>query len=147
MIDLIMEDELPSPGAPFSAFYMAPGKSRSRMRHPPHPLSEPCNEIIGVLYLDSRERGALRTASAKSALDTLSAEAALAIENARLYREALDKAKFEQELKVAAAIQQSLLPIANREGAFFSTAAASVACAGAQIATSASVDRNIFNMA
>jgi len=86
------------------------------------------DEIIGVLYLDSRERGALRSASAKSALDTLSAEAALAIENARLYREALDKAKFEQELKVAAAIQQSLLPVAHREGAFFSTAAASVAC-------------------
>jgi phosphoserine phosphatase RsbU/P len=81
-----------------------------------------------VLYLDSRERGALRSASAVAALDTLSAEAALAIENARLYREALDKAKFEQELKVAAAIQQSLLPVANREGAFFSTAAASIAC-------------------
>jgi phosphoserine phosphatase RsbU/P len=86
------------------------------------------DEIIGVLYLDSRERGALRSAHAQSALDTLSAEAALAIENARLYREALDKAKFEQELRVAAAIQQSLLPVANREGRFFSTAAASIAC-------------------
>ncbi len=85
-------------------------------------------EIIGVLYLDSRERGALRSAPAQQALDTLSAEAALAIENARLYREALDKAKFEQELKVAAAIQQSLLPPAARDGAFYSTAAASVAC-------------------
>jgi serine phosphatase RsbU (regulator of sigma subunit) len=83
---------------------------------------------IGVLYLDSRERGALKSASAQSALETLSAEAALAIENARLYREALDKAKFEQELKVAAAIQQSLLPAANKVGAFFSTAAASVPC-------------------
>jgi phosphoserine phosphatase RsbU/P len=86
------------------------------------------DEIIGVLYLDSRERGALRSAHAQAALDTLSAEAALAIENARLYRETLDKAKYEQELKVAAAIQQSLLPIANREGPFFSTAAASLAC-------------------
>jgi len=86
------------------------------------------DEIIGVLYLDSRERGALRSVSAQSALDTLSAEAALAIENARLYREALDKAKYEQELKVAAAIQQSLLPVGNREGTFFSTAAASIAC-------------------
>ena len=85
-------------------------------------------ELIGVLYLDSRERGALRSASAQSALETLSAEAALAIENARLYREALDKAKFEQELKVAAAIQQSLLPPPNRDGAFFSTSAASIAC-------------------
>ena len=85
-------------------------------------------ELIGVLYLDSRERGALRSASAQGALETLSAEAALAIENARLYREALDKAKFEQELKVAAAIQQSLLPAAHRDGRFFSTAAASIAC-------------------
>ena len=85
-------------------------------------------EITGVLYLDSRERGALRSASAVAALDTLSAEAALAIENARLYREALEKAKFEQELKVAAAIQQALLPVAHRDGQFFSTTAASVAC-------------------
>src|SRR5258706_1055404 len=86
------------------------------------------DELIGVWDLDSRERGALRSAPAQSALETLSAEAALAIENARLYREALDKAKFEQELRVAAAIQQSLLPVANRDGVFFSTAAASVAC-------------------
>jgi serine phosphatase RsbU (regulator of sigma subunit) len=86
------------------------------------------DETIGVLYLDSRERGALRSAHAQSALETLSAEAALAIENARLYRETLDKAKYEQELRVAAAIQQSLLPVANREGRFFSTAAASIAC-------------------
>jgi serine phosphatase RsbU (regulator of sigma subunit)/pSer/pThr/pTyr-binding forkhead associated (FHA) protein len=86
------------------------------------------DEAIGVLYLDSRERGALRSASAQAALDTLSAEAAIAIENARLYREALDKAKLEQELKVATAIQQSLLPQSNRVGAFFTTAAASVAC-------------------
>jgi phosphoserine phosphatase RsbU/P len=85
-------------------------------------------EIIGVLYLDSRERGALRSASSVAALDTLSAEAALAIENARLYREALDKAKFEQELKVAASIQQSLLPPGNRDGVFFSAAAASAPC-------------------
>ncbi len=86
------------------------------------------DEAIGVLYLDSRERGALRSAPAQAALDTLSAEAAIAIENARLYREALDKAKLEQELKVATAIQQALLPQSNRVGPFFTTAAASVAC-------------------
>ena len=85
-------------------------------------------EIIGVLYLDSRERGALHSSAARTALDTLSAEAALAIENARLYREALDKARFEQELRVAAAIQQAMLPPARRVGAFYTTAAATVAC-------------------
>ena len=86
------------------------------------------DQAIGVLYLDSRERGALGSQLTQSALETLSAEAAIAIENARLYREALDKAKFEQELKVAAAIQQALLPASNRTGAFFTTAAASVPC-------------------
>jgi serine phosphatase RsbU (regulator of sigma subunit)/pSer/pThr/pTyr-binding forkhead associated (FHA) protein len=85
------------------------------------------DESIGVLYLDSRDRG-LKSQSAQSALETLAGEAAMAIENARLYKEVLEKAKFEQELKVAAAIQQSLLPPGNRDGAFFSTAAASVAC-------------------
>ncbi len=86
------------------------------------------DESIGVLYLDSRERGALQSASARQALDTLSAEATIAIENARLYRDALDKAKLEQELKVASAIQQALLPPGARRGAFFTTAAASIAC-------------------
>jgi serine phosphatase RsbU (regulator of sigma subunit) len=86
------------------------------------------DESIGVLYLDSRERGPLGSPTTLSALETLSAEAAIAIENARLYREALDKAKFEQELRVAAAIQQALLPVSNRSGGFFTTAAASVPC-------------------
>src|SRR2546423_3758206 len=58
----------------------------------------------------------------------LSAEAALAIENARLYRQALDKAKYEQELKVAAAIQRGLLPAPNVSGAFFTATASSAPC-------------------
>src|SRR5437867_13284917 len=82
--------------------------------------------MIGGLYLGSRERGALKSAPALSAVETLSAGAALAIENARLYREALEKAKFEQELKVAAAFQQALLPASSRTGGFFVTAATSV---------------------
>ncbi|MBF8300541.1 MAG: hypothetical protein HW394_911 [Acidobacteria bacterium] len=85
-------------------------------------------KMIGVLYLDSRERGALRSHAARTALETLSTEAAVAIENARLYREALDRAQLDQELKVAAAIQQSLLPASNRSGAFFSTSGTSVPC-------------------
>jgi serine phosphatase RsbU (regulator of sigma subunit)/pSer/pThr/pTyr-binding forkhead associated (FHA) protein len=86
------------------------------------------DKTIGVLYLDSRERGALKSHSARIALETLSMEAAVAIENARLYREALDRAKLDQELKVAAAIQQALLPASNRSGRFFTTAGTSVPC-------------------
>jgi serine phosphatase RsbU (regulator of sigma subunit) len=85
-------------------------------------------KIIGVLYLDSRERGALKSQASRAALETLSTEAAVAIENARLYREALERAKLDQELKVAAAIQQSLLPASNRSGPFFSTAGTSLPC-------------------
>ncbi|OFV91844.1 MAG: hypothetical protein A3H95_02690 [Acidobacteria bacterium RIFCSPLOWO2_02_FULL_64_15] len=85
-------------------------------------------QVIGVLYLDSRHRGMLGSASITSALETLGAEAALAIENARLYREALEKAKFEQELKVAAAFQQALLPASSRAGTFVTTAATSIPC-------------------
>lgn len=86
------------------------------------------DKAIGVLYLDSRERGALRSQAARSALETLSTEAAVAIENARLYREALERARLDQELKVAAAIQQALLPVSNRSGAFYSTAGSSIPC-------------------
>jgi sigma-B regulation protein RsbU (phosphoserine phosphatase) len=86
------------------------------------------DKMIGVLYLDSRERGALRSQASRAALETLSIEAAVAIENARLYREALERARLDQELKVAAAIQQSLLPVSNRSGAFYCTAGSSIPC-------------------
>jgi serine phosphatase RsbU (regulator of sigma subunit) len=98
------------------------------MRYVERGEQETLDRVIGVLYLDSRERGALRSATVQAALETLSAEAAIAIENARLYREALDKAKIEQELKVAAGIQQSLLPPGSHDGRFFCAAASSVPC-------------------
>jgi sigma-B regulation protein RsbU (phosphoserine phosphatase) len=83
---------------------------------------------IGVLYLDSRERGALLSNSTRTALETLATEAAVAIENARLYREALEKARLEQEMRIAAEIQQALFPKAERTGSFFQAAAASLPC-------------------
>ncbi len=89
---------------------------------------KPADQTIGVLYLDSRERASLGSAASRSALETLSAEAALAIENARLYRQALDKAKFEQELKVAAAIQRALLPQPRVDGLFCTAMGSSSPC-------------------
>ncbi len=83
---------------------------------------------IGVLYLDSREKGALLSRAARTALETLATEAAVAIENARLYRETLDKAKMEQEMRIAAEIQHALLPEPNRMGPFFDAFGQSVAC-------------------
>jgi serine phosphatase RsbU (regulator of sigma subunit) len=83
---------------------------------------------IGVLYLDSRERGSLLSNSTRTALETLATEAAVAIENARLYRETLEKARLEQEMRIAAEIQQALWPKAQQAGPFFRAAAASIPC-------------------
>ena len=83
---------------------------------------------IGVLYLDSREKGVLMSSSTRSALETLATEAAVAIENARLYRETMEKARLEQEMRIAAEIQQALLPKMLRAGGFFKAAAASLPC-------------------
>ena len=83
---------------------------------------------IGVLYLDSRERGVVLSRAARAALETLATEAAVAIENARLYPETLEKARMEQELNSAAEIQRQLLPESRRSGAFFDAAGASIPC-------------------
>ena len=81
---------------------------------------------IGVLYLDSREKGSLLAPHTRTALDTLATEAGVAIENARLYRETLEKARIEHELKIAAEIQRALLPEGSHSGPFFESAGMSV---------------------
>jgi serine phosphatase RsbU (regulator of sigma subunit) len=83
---------------------------------------------IGVLYLDSREKGSLLSSSTRAALETLATEAAVAIENARLYRETLEKARLEQEMRIAAVIQQALLPKGSYAGPHFDLAATSLPC-------------------
>jgi len=83
---------------------------------------------IGVLYLDSRERGTLLSEGTRTALETLAAEASVAIENARLYRDKLEKARLEQEMRIAAEIQQALLPKPRASLGFVEAAAASVPC-------------------
>ena len=83
---------------------------------------------IGVLYLDSREKGDLLSSATRAALETLATEAAVAIENARLYRQTIEKARTDQEIKIAAQIQQALLPQTGNLLPFCETAAAAVPC-------------------
>ena len=87
---------------------------------------KPDTRNIGVLYLDSREKGSLLAPHTRTALDTLATEAGVAIENARLYRETLEKARIEHELKIAAEIQKALLPSGSHTGPFFQSAGMSV---------------------
>jgi serine phosphatase RsbU (regulator of sigma subunit) len=91
-----------------------------------HPSAAPEPTRIGVLYLDSRESGSgLLTDAVRFGVETLATEAAVAIENARLYREAIEKARVDQELRVAADVQKALRPPARYRGASFELAAAS----------------------
>lgn len=83
---------------------------------------------IGVLYLDSREKGTLLTEATQRALETLASEASVAIESAQLYREKLEKSKMEQEMRIAAEIQQALMPKPFAALKFVEAAAASIPC-------------------
>jgi serine phosphatase RsbU (regulator of sigma subunit) len=83
---------------------------------------------VGVLYLDSREKGKLMSGGTRATLETLAAEAAVAIDNAQLYNTALEKARLDQEMATAAQIQQALLPTPSRSGGFFDAAAEMLAC-------------------
>jgi serine phosphatase RsbU (regulator of sigma subunit) len=83
---------------------------------------------IGVLYLDNRDKGSLASPVTGTALETLANEAAVAIENTRLYREAVDKARLEQELNIAAEMQQALLPARRRQGKGFEAVGAMIPC-------------------
>ena len=57
----------------------------------------PEEKRIGVVYLDSREKGSFLSKATRGALETLATDGAAAIENARLHRDTMDKAKMEQE--------------------------------------------------
>ena len=83
---------------------------------------------IGVLYLDSREKGTLLSHDTRVALETLAAEAAVAIDNARLYRETIDKKRIEEELRMASEIQHALLPTTRMHGSFYDACGTSIAC-------------------
>lgn len=83
---------------------------------------------IGVLYIDSREKGTLLSEPTQRALETLASEASVAIESAQLYREKLEKSKMEQEMRIAAEIQQALMPKPLASLKFVEAAAASIPC-------------------
>jgi sigma-B regulation protein RsbU (phosphoserine phosphatase) len=86
------------------------------------------NRRLGVLYLDSSEPGTFVPGAVRQALETLAAEAAVAIENARLYREAAEHARTLEEIRIAAGIQALLLPRASIRRSFVEAGAASLPC-------------------
>ncbi len=67
-------------------------------------------ELNGVLLLGRKESGVSYTGEEVSLLVTLANQMGVALQNASLYRESLEKAVLEEELSLARKIQQRLLP-------------------------------------
>jgi serine phosphatase RsbU (regulator of sigma subunit) len=93
------------------------GASEARGRH-----------IIGVLYLDGRERSTMLSQATRSSLEAFATQAALAIDSARLYAESAEKARIERDLRIAAEIQRALLPEPTYQTPHAALAASSIPC-------------------
>ncbi len=85
-------------------------------------------ETIGVLYVDSPNVGAGSSNIRMDALETLASEAAMAIYNARLYKDSQDKRRMDEQLAIAQEIQQSLLPNPNKEMSFVRACSHTIPC-------------------
>ena len=90
--------------------------------------SESDHRVLGVLYLDGHERSTMRSSAVLTSLEALATQAALAIESARLYAEAAEKARVDRDLCLAAEIQRSLLGPPAFSGDCCDLAAVAIPC-------------------
>jgi sigma-B regulation protein RsbU (phosphoserine phosphatase) len=74
------------------------------------PLRNPQQKIIGVIQLLNKTGGGSFTSADARLLSAMAAQAAISIENATLYAQALEKRLLERELETALDIQRSFLP-------------------------------------
>lgn len=68
------------------------------------------DEILGVIYVDSRAATREFSRTDLAFFDALSRQIAIALTNARLVEENLQKTRMEQQLRIAGEIQRGLLP-------------------------------------
>ncbi len=68
------------------------------------------NAVLGVVYVDNRLQRGLFVQDDLELLSAIASSAAIAVENARLYRVAVEKGRMERELQMAREVQSSLLP-------------------------------------
>lgn len=73
------------------------------------PMRNKRGEIIGVMQILNKNEGNF-TADDEYYLENLSLQSSVAIENAQLHKEALERRRLEAELKLAYQIQKNLLP-------------------------------------
>ena len=84
------------------------------------------NQVKGAVLLGEKLRGADYTKGDLEFLYSLANLAIISIENARLFREAIEKQKMEDELAIAREIQQGLLPTTLPKIAGFELAAINI---------------------
>ena len=68
------------------------------------------DRISGVIYVDNRLQAGIFSPGDLDLLEAIASNAAIAIENARLYQVAVEKGRMERELQMALGVQSSLLP-------------------------------------
>lgn len=86
------------------------------------------DQVIGLVYLDTREWAHAFSQEDATVLAALSNVAAAKIETARLLEESLEKRRMEREMQLAAEIQRSLLPSRPPQLPGFSIAGSNQPC-------------------
>jgi len=76
-------------------------------------------KIIGAIYLDSKSASDKFSRISEQILDTIAADAASVIENARLLKESKEKERLQAELSTAREIQAAILPEIREKYEFF----------------------------
>lgn len=88
----------------------------------------PAAQIRGVLYLDSRFASRDISAVSHDILRAIATEAAALVENARLVQAEEAAKRYQQELSIAASIQQRLMAVSIPDVPFASIRANNIAC-------------------
>jgi serine phosphatase RsbU (regulator of sigma subunit) len=85
-------------------------------------------EVIGVLYMDSRFASRTMTGVSHDILRAISTEAASLLENARLVQAEEAARRYQQELSIAASIQQRLMSVTIPEVPYVKLQARNIPC-------------------
>jgi sigma-B regulation protein RsbU (phosphoserine phosphatase) len=84
--------------------------------------------LIGILSISSREMRVSYSTEEAMLLEVLSGQIAIALENSKLYEEALAKRRMEEEITLAREIQRLLLPLETPYSDFIELAALNIPC-------------------
>jgi sigma-B regulation protein RsbU (phosphoserine phosphatase) len=93
-----------------------------------NPTAKFGSQVTGVLYLDSRFAGGDISSVSHDLLRAIATEAAALVENARLVQAEQAARKYQQELSIAASIQQRLMAVRIPEVPYAAVAATNIPC-------------------